>query len=331
MAGLEESQITCLTFGKPGTGKTSDKVWSFPNGLHIAGRTAMIPAITTCGFQPRVIVELDNPDLDAVRKAVKDNARKSGIDSVVIDDGSNLLARTLRVIDPDGKMDGRRVYGILARQAQAAIDEWLSLKLHVVMDFHVRPPEFEEHKDDKTGKITYGERLRDGEPLCPGKIVGPAVVSLFETCLRVVEDPMQVGWPYSYHCGPSMAPDGDGRDWLTKDRWNVAQGTVPLNLAELYREAHRRLKEQGKTPRWVISRPPGWEWMEEWVQHYATAIATGAQMEQLALSECARRMLEAKMPFFAVQAVARDIRARSFYLRKSSDAERIKASLGIVI
>lgn len=329
---LQDNQITSGVYGPPGVGKSADKIWSFPNALHIAGSTALVPAVTLCGFQPAQIIELDNPTLDDVRKAVKENVRKLGkkIDAVCIDDGTNLLVRTARKLEQGGDgvppiKDGRKMYGTLAFRAQEAIDEWVSLGLHVSVDFHVQPPVFEEKKD-KEGNVTRGTLLKKGEPAAPGQKIGHAVVSMFGSFFRVVSDPVQPGWPYAYAAGPQ---DGGG-DWLTKDRWNVALGQTPMNLAEIFREAHRRLTAEGRAPKWTISRPPGWEWHEQAIASLVPEILGMRVLEATALADAARQMQAAGKSIFEIRSFARDLRARVALQRKGSPAEQLKA-MGIFI
>lgn len=319
-----------VTYGDTGIGKTVDKLYSFPRGIHVAGWGALKPALSVVGYVPPATIEVKPDELMLARlrdEVVKARAKFKDANAVVIDDLSVVISRSARALEAKHK-DGRKLYGVLGTAFGAAVDEWASMGLHTIVDCHERPPVYQETDDNPAHP--RGTMLDKGGPGLPGAI-GPALVKVSTMALHAVVDTFRRPWPLAYRAGLA-----DGHHiWRSKDRDNIVRGNGPANLAEIMREIGRRYASQyGITvpATWKMVRPPGWEWHEEYVEWAAQAIAQG-HPEAVALSHVAKPILaDPDKPGhgpFGLRWVVRDVQAR-VELRKADQLSDIRA-LGISV
>lgn len=321
-----------VVYGDTALGKTVDKLYTFPRGIHIAGWGALRPAVSTVGYVPTATIEVKPDDmlLARLREEVKRARDKhKDADSVVIDDLSVVISRSARVM-ATGKYrdkDARRLYGELGIAFGAAVDEWSSYGLHCVCDCHAVPAKYEEEEGKPEPK---GTLLKLGGPGLGGAM-GPALVKVSTMTYHAVVDPMRRPWPLSYRAGPL-----NGHHlWLSKDRENVVRGSGPANLREIMHEVVRRYEAEYKTAApatWKIARPPGWEWHEEYVEWAAAAIL-GGHPESTVLSHVAKTVLpengkQGTGPF-ALRWIVRDALAR-VELRRMDQLSDLR-SMGISV
>lgn len=323
------------TYGRAGSGKTSDKIRAAPNALFLAGPGQLVPAITEVGFDPPNVEEISaGMTIDTMRSRVEARLKQSrgSIKQVVIDDFSMIAGRTERAVVASGVKDGRKIYGIVFAKAAGAFDEWRDMGITVLVDCHETPPEWKTDADGKELAHYPGNRERLGGPALPGRKSGPEMVKAFDMFYRVVEvaPPLMGGgasfWPFAYKAGPY----GDGADWETKDRWGVsrapAHGILPMNLGEVLRFLVRR--HNVKT--WSVPRAHGKEWQEPLVEWAAKIIlAEPSKRDEVRRAIAAQVHASGKATVFDLKWVLRDIDAR-VEIERMHTKEALEKELGLV-
>lgn len=304
----------CGTYGRAGCGKSSDKIRAFPNAYFFASPGGLIPAISEVGFTPKFEEMTQVADLDVLRARV-DAAlkRDKSIREVVIDDLSMIAARTERVLKEKTK-DGRQLYGILNTKLGALFDEWRNYGLTVAVDTHVIGTEWKTDDQGIEQPHIPENMVAPGRPNLPGRRSSPEMIKAFDLFYRVVPGPTDIMapgvWSWRYRAGPW----GDGGEWESKDRWNVARGSngglLPMNLGEILRFVHRRYTPSS----WTMSRPKGMEKDEDLVVWAAAQILADSGKEAEVLAQVARQVVGLKnSPVESVKRtrwIVQDIRAR---------------------
>ncbi len=324
-------------YGRPGTGKTADKIRAFPNAYYFATPGGLIPAVSEVGVSPRVEDLSAIADLDALRSKVEAAIKRDkGIKEIVIDDLSLIASKTERSLKPKIR-DGRALYGAIKERMGNLFDDWRNYGLVVAVDCHEQPPRWKVDEDAERPH-TPENRVSPGMPNLPGQQSAPEMIKSFDLFYRVVQGPTNPfegsTWPWRYKAGPW---GGDGVDWETKDRWGVAtvatDGILPLNLGEILRWVHRTYKPQG----WSVNRPRGYEKDEELVAWAAGTILAAESQRAAVIQQVAQNVLRAGKPAGAAVEIDpvkrfvwlhRDILARVEIERAHSPAAVLR-SLGI--
>lgn len=304
------------TYGRTGTGKTSDKIRAFPRAYFFASPGGLIPAISEVGITPKFEELNQVADLDTLRARADLVLKKDKtIKEFVIDDFSMIAARSERTLKKTIR-DGRQLYGALKEKTGTLFDDWRNYGITVAVDCHEAPPTWKTSEEGVELVHTTENRISAGMPNLPGRQSAPEMVKAFDIFYRVVQAPMQLGsgsgdWIWRYKAGPW----GDGAEWETKDRWSVARGSnngvLPLNLGEILRFLQRKYKTD-----WKISRPVGFEKDEELVA-WATEQLKTDPSGTVAFANIARSVLGMATqplgidPVKRIKWIVRDARARA--------------------
>lgn len=308
------------TYGRAGTGKSSDKIRAFPRAYFFANPGGLIPAISEVGYVPKFEEVSAVMDLDLLRQRVDALLKRDkDIKEIVIDDLSMIAARTERVLKSKIK-DGRMLYGAIKERTGNLFDDWRNAGIVVSVDCHEQLPRWKTDEDGVELAHIPDNRVSPGMPNLPGQQSAPEMVKAFDLFYRVVQGSTGIlgeggPWPWRYKAGPWAG----GVDWETKDRWGVAtagaEGVLPLNLGEILRWVHR--KYQPTT--WAVRRPIGYEKDEDLVVWAYETIKAQPHAKATILSNVAKQVLSAATPAGAKQAIdpikrvvwlTRDIQAR---------------------
>lgn len=326
-------------YGRAGTGKTTDKIRAFPNAYFLANPGGLVPMISEVGLSPdpKRIADINKvANIDQMRSTVENAiSRDRTIKEVVIDDFSMIANKTEREVKAV-KKDGRMAYGIIADKAAQAFEDWRNFGITVVVDCHIRPPEWD-LDEEKNEKAHISDNLvMPGGPVLPGRKAGPEAVKAFDVFYRVGLTENAAGalasaggyvepWPWRYFAGPYTS---DAYQWDTKDRWGIARpnnkGELPLNLGEILRFASRKYGAK-----WSVPRAKAYEKDEEMVTWATTTIQGGASQAQV-YQQVGAKLVEQNYAVERIHWILRDIAARVEIERLHSRAEALR-SLGINI
>jgi len=266
-----------VVYGPSKTGKTTDQLYSFPNGLFIAEPAALKPAHQVVGWAPQAVEPAS--DLDDIYKVI-DKHSKNGIDkhdAVIIDDFSLAAERTHYKLEKTNRGNGFAVWRKLGEKIARIILKCREIGVHVVFTCHERGP-----KDDMPGG-----------PALPSKRLTQELPKHCDLVLRTAYDPIRQPWPAVYKCGLVS-----GGSWVTGDRHGVCQSDTPMNLAEILRKCG-----------FQVNRPPGFEWMEKVVAHGANLILNGSN-ENLVLRDIGQYLRNNSVQDIYIAWAWRDIRDR---------------------
>lgn len=305
-------------YGAANTGKTTDKIWSFPNAIHIASPGSYAPAVPVCGFKPKIIVPLDptSADIAAVKLSVEAALSKNkGVEEIVIDDFSMVAHRTARLLTPKYR-DQRQKYGAVRDTLCEVFDVWRGYGLAVVVDCHEDPLEFEQDSEGKpTARVQH-----IGMPDLPGRKASPDMVKTFDLFYRTSRDVSRTVWPYIYTGGPNGVQSDQ---WATKDRWDMMPktGVLPVNMGEILRAAPFTYKPK---------RLPGMEWIESAiVKTIETTTSHGKPVREV-VTHFANLLIRDNKPAWAVNWFVRDALDRwEIQAARAASTNRMLAALGI--
>lgn len=251
-------------YGPTGSGKTVEEVYSGVGNAMFVGRPdSFIPARLVVGLpvEPAHIVKATT--LPGATKALIDIRKNtpSWVKMVIVDDLSDMNDAHFGMIKPEyggENPSGDQVFKLWMRMAQdvmawrAAALKLLDKGMTVIVSGHARGSK----EDEKTGEL-----YRGGLHIASAKQRGE-FAKKFTHMLRCVqdEDDRDAGrWGGRYWV------EHNHQFWITKDRDGIfaTGGVAPMNLAEHMRAAGED---------WP--RPPGFEWMEDWVAHVADVVDT---------------------------------------------------------
>jgi hypothetical protein len=239
-------------YGPSGVGKTTDLLYSFPNGHFIAPPGALKPAHNVVGFVPSSGEAASIMDATkAVAALAKANPNK--FDAVIVDDFSLLAEFTIAQLEK--KYTGFKLWGVLRDTVLEFRDTARHAGLHVVLTAH-----------ESTPRTVNGVFVRGG-PRLPGRLPED-VPTACDLVLRAAHEPTRRGWHASYRCTI------DDPNWVSKDRHGVCPDRAPMNTAEILRAAG-----------YTIRRAPGLEWQEDLVEALATAVVADGSQEKALMAE----------------------------------------------
>lgn len=242
---------------------TTDLLFAFPNAFWVCAPGALDPAINVVGYLPPNRVKSDEITMDQITDSLQ-TLKSRGHNEIVIDDFSLVAKTTLD--KKEAALKGQKTWNfwtevsnIFLRFRQAA----RSSGMIVACNAHEKGPE------EKDGML-----IRGG-PKLPVKQLTEELPVLFDCVFRCAVDSTQIvagpstgKWPGAYMCDRSQSR------WLTKDRLGVAPPVGPQNIGMILRTAGFK-----------ISRPPGLEWMDEFVPVAVNAIVSGTYTPQQVFQE----------------------------------------------
>lgn len=222
-----------ITYGPSKTGKTTDCIFSFPDAIFIALRTALKPSESVVGIQIPDDHVLNLPTVTEATKEIRKIAARKGKkpSAVVVDDFSLQCEATMSVLERS--KSGFKLWGALRDEVLEFRDAAREGGMHVIVNAHENAP-----------RTVNGAYIRGG-PRLPGRLPEdfPANCDLV---LRAVPDPMRPGWKMAYRC-TEQDPS-----YVTGDRHGRTPDMAPMNLGEILRAAG-----------YVLPRPQGLEWMDD--------------------------------------------------------------------
>ena len=280
--------LVIMAYGKSGSGKTTDALYSFSNGLFIASRGALLPAQHVCGYKP---AEVDCPTIQDATKMLKELASKGAqYDAVVVDDFSYLAEKTFAQIEEKYKRSNNAFakFGELSRVALEFRDVARHMNCHVVLNCWEKPP-----------GTRNGQAVKGG-PMLTGKLT-EAIPSLCDVVYRCGFEPMRKPWAGVYKCDAKTVP------YIMKDRTHIGTQlqTLPMNLAEILRAAD-----------YDISRLKGLEWQEEFVETAAQQmLETGGTNDHQIANTLYRTLLDKGVDFRVARWTLRDAMDRAVIRR----------------
>ncbi len=237
-----DKSVTAI-YGPSSIGKTTDLLYSFPNGLFLAPPGALKPAHHVVGYVP---AHAEAATIDDATKRLREAAKAGKYDAVIVDDFSLLAEQTIAHLENVKKLTGFKLWGVVRDEVLEFRDVARRCGMHVVLTAH-----------ESTPRTVNGSFVRGG-PKLPGKLPED-VPTACDLVLRAAHDSTRKGWHASYRCTV------DDPQWVTKDRHGVTPDRAPMNLAEILRAAG-----------YDIARAPGLEWQEEVVATLANALVTDA-------------------------------------------------------
>ena len=201
------------TYGPSGVGKTTDLLYSFPNGFFVAPPGALKPAYHVVGHVPKSGEAQTIMDATALVKA---KAKEGKFDAVIVDDFSLLAESTVNVLEK--KLSGFKLWGGIRDAVLDFRDTARHAGLHVILTAH-----------ESTPRTVNGTFIRGG-PRLPGRLPED-VPTACDLVLRAATDPNRRGWHAIYRCTI------DDPNWVSKDRHGVTPDRAPMNVAEILRMA----------------------------------------------------------------------------------------------
>lgn len=238
---LQDQPAVVATYGVPGSGKSTDALYSFPRGLFVAAPGALKPAAFVVGYTPAMIQLHTIGDLIKLIKSLK----LGQYDAIVIDDFSMICDHTLMTLE--GKFTGWKLWGEIRSQLLEFREASRSCGMHVVLNAHESAPATKD-----------GFFIRGG-PRLPGKMPEDLSAAC-DIVLRSQKTDGIIGWPVTYRCTVQDA------SYISKDRHGVTPDFAPMNLAEILRMAQYK-----------IQRAPGLEWQEGVAEGIANSLLGKAQ------------------------------------------------------
>lgn len=238
-----------VTFGPTATGKSADSCFfgADPNTLFIAEPGSLHVARTVCGYDigDRVV---QTKYLSHATEWIRVAADR-GFSKVVVDDASiKALLQWKWIADKWGDNWGK--WDELKDTITALTDTARWSGVAVYISAHVQPP-----RQTKTG-----EHYPEGPDMGWYKVVRTLPHSS-DLCQKTLGYPAGVvteqGYPVTWDTRVTAYKEPDEHR-ATKNRYDNLGTNAPLNTAEALRHAG-----------YVISRGPGREWMEEWVEEIA--------------------------------------------------------------
>jgi len=267
-------------YGPAGTGKTTDLLYSFPNGFFVAPPGALKPAYNVVGYVPK---SGEAATIQEATALVKAKAKENKFDAVIVDDFSLLAESTVNVLEK--KLSGFKLWGAIRDAVLEFRDTARHAGLHVILTAH-----------ESTPRTVNGTFVRGG-PRLPGRLPED-VPTACDLVLRATVDQNRRGWHACYRCTI------DDPNWCTKDRHGVTPDRAPMNTAEILRMAG-----------YTIRRAPGLEWQEEIVDALAAALVEVPAEEKALMHEAVNLCAEHTSNDLHVRWVMRDALDRAALLR----------------
>jgi len=244
-------------YGPSGGGKTTDCIYLDPEALFLAGKGALKPAISVIQIEPKHARD-DCDDLDAIVKAIIEERKKRRVRTLVIDDLSLAVKNTVAKLE-GAKHTGWALWKALNRKllqpGEGLLPVCRDMGIKVVFNCHDKAP---------------GEDGSPGGPNLPGQLLEELPRNI-DMMLLMTADPSREPHGASYRCSLKHYPT-----WRTKDRHDVCWERTPPNLAEILRAAG-----------YLIERPVGFEWLDNYVEHIAQQIAAAGFAGTMAVKPAA--------------------------------------------
>ncbi len=282
----EGANVVAALYGPSGLGKTTDLLYSFPNGLFVAPPGALKPAYHVVGHVPQSVEAQTIMDATKIVADLKKSNPK-GFDAVVVDDFSLLAESTVAALEK--KHTGFKLWGAVRDAVLDFRDTARHAGMHVVLTAHESAP-----------RTMNGSFIRGG-PKLPGRLPED-VPTACDIVLRATHDGTRRGWHACYRCTV------DDPQWVTKDRHGVTPDRSPMNLAEILRMAG-----------YTIRRAPGLDWQEELVAAFATTLVENPGQEKALMAEVVEIARERTDNDLHVRWVMRDALDRAALLRAKSN------------
>lgn len=242
-----------LYYGDSNTGKSTDLVYTFPNGFYVGppGGVTKI-GVGVVGWLPKH----DEGSIDTLEKLIVQlpAIQRLGCDALIIDDLSVIAEKTVRTSRPafPSSGDGRfKLWQHVADCLFTLRDHCRALSIHVAANAHPMGAWTDEG----------GVRWKGG-PWFPGRLAPihfpPVTDQVLRAKKELLPDQLPEEWPAVY------ANDTLDQDWYSKDRLDVCWAKTPMNLREILTAG-----------RYKLSRAPGLEWQDEVVEAVARFVAQG--------------------------------------------------------
>jgi hypothetical protein len=278
-------------YGPSGIGKTTDLLYSFPQGLFVAPPGALKPAERVVGSIPD---NLEAGTIMDATKIVKDHGKSSKYDAIIVDDFSLLAESTIAVLEK--KHTGFKLWGALRDAVLDFRDTARHVGLHVVLTAH-----------ESTPRTMNGTFVRGG-PRLPGRLPEDLPTAC-DLVLRASYDSSRRGWHACYRCTI------DDPQWVTKDRHGVTPDRAPMNVAEILRCAG-----------YEIRRAKGQEWQEQLVDVLSAALVENPAEEKSLMAEAVDLCKEHTDNPLMTRWVMRDALDRAALRRAQSDVLKMYLS-----
>jgi hypothetical protein len=267
-------------YGPSGIGKTTDLLYSFPQGLFVAPPGALKPAEKVVGSIPD---SLEASTIMDATKIVREYGKSAKYDAIIVDDFSLLSESTIAVLEK--KFSGFKLWGALRDCVLEFRDTARHVGLHVVLTAH-----------ESTPRTVSGTFVRGG-PRLPGRLPEDLPTAC-DLVLRASYDNSRRGWHACYRCTI------DDPQWVTKDRHGVTPDRAPMNVAEILRCAG-----------YEIRRAPGQDWQEPLVQALSRALLENPGEEKALMAEAVELCKEHTQNDLMVRWVMRDALDRAALIR----------------
>jgi hypothetical protein len=266
--------VFACAYGPSKAGKTTDALYSFPQGLFLGDPAALKPH-RWIGYDrpPRSTNPLSLKELIGLLeksevKSPKIVDGKAYFPALIVDDFSLLVDRT--IVELEKRLNGFQLWGEVREEIITFRDLARRKGLHIWLNAHESPP-----------REKNGLAVRIG-PKMPGSLPEdfPAACDLVVRCAQSTR--ARYGWPYVFRVGPAM------REAITGDRDGIAFDGVAMNSAEL-------LRANG----FHVPRLAGLEWLDsaasKLAEYLLPVLATAENLDPIvAVAMKARIGIEAK-------------------------------------
>lgn len=243
------TNVVAAVYGPSGLGKTSDMLYSFPQGLFIAPPGALKPAHKVVGHVP---ASTEAATIMEATEIVKKQGNNGAYDAIIVDDFSLLAEQTVAVLER--KHSGFKLWGAVRDVVLEFRDTARHAGMHVILTAHESAP-----------KTTNGSFIRGG-PRLPGRLPED-VPTVCDIVLRAAPDATRRGWHACYRCTI------DDPNWVSKDRHGVTPDKAPMNIGEIIRLAGYPLR-----------RAPGMEWLDAFVEAVSNDLLANPGQEKAILA-----------------------------------------------
>lgn len=291
---IRSSSTALVSYGPPKAGKTLDIAASFPNAVFLAGPGALKPCVAELGWEPASIEAAG--DLGAMLSYLRGLEKLPAAKrppAVVLDDVSIATVASEQVYRARFGKDGFAIQNALREDVRNILLTGRGLGIHLFITGHERSPKL--------------DRAQMGGPELGSYALTLFLAGIVDAILRVRGFTGHRGWPQGFTCG--TAADG----WISGERHGVVKNQfVPLNTRE-YLLAANRLGFS-----YSLQRPPGMEWVDEYVDGYAPIIASGQHPDTAVAQHVVGDLTGRGVSPIITKLVLRDLMDRAFYLRPTS-------------
>ena len=129
------SNAVIAIYGPSGAGKTTDLLYSFPNGIFIAPPGAIKPAHKVVGHVPE---STEAATIMEATELVKKLGQNKKYDAIIVDDFSLLAEQTVAALEK--KLSGFKLWGEMRNVVLAFRDTARRAGMHVVLTAHESTP-----------------------------------------------------------------------------------------------------------------------------------------------------------------------------------------------